>query len=432
MDRLDRSEAEPAEDVLELTEPAYDTPPEIGTDERRMHVRAYNYWVSLLRGRPFPAVIDLDPASLQDFGPHSVLLDFTQDHTTPSIAYVGQSLREESGVELRMKTIAEVPARSLLSRLTDHYFQIIANRAPIGFEAEFVNLRGNNTMYRGILMPLSSDGTVIDFVYGVINWKELAHDDIAAQLSAQIKGFDSAPETPRAEAPAPIWADGPSASVLSQMSARPVTPEVEPADTLADQLAEARIGADQANIAAGRSRVALYRALSLAYDFHLAAEQDPAGYAELLDDAGLAIQARAPMTPVVKLVFGLDYDKTRLTEYAAALSYAARNGVKAGHLQALLESYDGGLKGVVAAERDMRRPAETGRPARSIEARQWLRMAPAAAHIELEADGDEEFVLLVARRDGSGLAVIDSVPHSASLMERALIAMTCPPSPDEA
>ena len=32
-------------------EPAMERPPEIGVDERRMHVRAYNYWVSLL-GRP--------------------------------------------------------------------------------------------------------------------------------------------------------------------------------------------------------------------------------------------------------------------------------------------------------------------------------------------------------------------------------------------
>src|SRR3546814_8752803 len=97
MDRLDRSEVEPADEVLELTEPAYDIPPEIGTDERRMHVRAYNYWVSLLRGRPFPSVADLDPTSLNDFGPHSVLLDFTRDPTIPSIAYVGHALREEGG-----------------------------------------------------------------------------------------------------------------------------------------------------------------------------------------------------------------------------------------------------------------------------------------------------------------------------------------------
>ena len=38
----------------------------IGTDERRMHVRAYNYWVSLLDGRDYPPLEDLDPANLTD------------------------------------------------------------------------------------------------------------------------------------------------------------------------------------------------------------------------------------------------------------------------------------------------------------------------------------------------------------------------------
>src|SRR3546814_11682493 len=103
-----------------------------------------------------------------------------------------------------MATIADVPARSLLSRLTDHYFQIIANRAPIGFDAEFVNLRGNNTMYRGILMPLSADGSRIDCVYGVLNWKDLAQADIAAQLTSPLQGFGRELPPPRPAAPASL------------------------------------------------------------------------------------------------------------------------------------------------------------------------------------------------------------------------------------
>src|SRR3982750_3117160 len=47
----------------------------IGTDERRMHVRAYNYWVSLLEGRDFPSIDDLEPGDLEAFSSHSVLLD---------------------------------------------------------------------------------------------------------------------------------------------------------------------------------------------------------------------------------------------------------------------------------------------------------------------------------------------------------------------
>ena len=46
-------------------------PPEaIGQDERRMQVRAYNHWASLLGDANFPSIEDLEPESLSDFGPN--------------------------------------------------------------------------------------------------------------------------------------------------------------------------------------------------------------------------------------------------------------------------------------------------------------------------------------------------------------------------
>src|SRR6476620_5007303 len=151
----------------------YDVSAAIGTDERRMHVRAYNHWVSLLRGRDFPSIEDLEPDEVEDFAAHSVLLDFTCGRDDPAIPYVGAAIRDECGLNDDMRSISEVPSRSLLSRLTDHYLQIIANRSPIGFEAEFDNPVGETICYRGILMPFSSDGDAIDFIYGVINWKRV-------------------------------------------------------------------------------------------------------------------------------------------------------------------------------------------------------------------------------------------------------------------
>src|ERR1044072_4870341 len=70
---IDMEVAATARDYPAAQEPRMDAPPAIGTDERRMHVRAYNYWVSLLDGRDYPSIEDLDPASIDDFGPHSVL-----------------------------------------------------------------------------------------------------------------------------------------------------------------------------------------------------------------------------------------------------------------------------------------------------------------------------------------------------------------------
>ena len=37
--------------------------------------------------------------------------------------------------QMELTSLSDVPPRSLLSRITDHYLQIMANQAPIGFEA---------------------------------------------------------------------------------------------------------------------------------------------------------------------------------------------------------------------------------------------------------------------------------------------------------
>lgn len=391
-------------------EPVPERPPEIGVDERRMHVRAYNYWVSLLKGRAFPSIEDVEPDNLADFGPHSVLLDFSGNENDPRIAFLGAALRTECGLESGLDRISQVPSRSLLSRLTDHYLQIIANCAPIGFEAEFVGQRGYNTCYRGILMPLSSDGEAIDFIYGVINWKEMADSATVASLAEQVSSA--------AAAPAAAWADGPSAaSAEPEADSDTLSLWPEAPDGLADRLAIARDSASDAETADGRSRAALYRALGHAHDFALAAGADEEGYAALLADAGIKVQARAPMTAVAKLVFGGGHDKARLTEYAAVLVWAGTEQVPSGQLSERIASFEGGIKGIVAAERARRRAPAAETPWDRV--RDELRARPSVARVRIHVAGDAEFVLLVARREAGELAIVAPVTDD-KLVDRAL------------
>lgn len=186
---------------------AIDAPPAVGVDERRMQVRAYNHWASLLGDRSYPSAEDLDLDNVGDFGPHAVLLDFTAGIENPAVAFLGERLRAESEIDEDVQYISQIPGRSLLSRLTDHYLQIIANRAPIGFEAEFINDRGITIMYRGILLPFSSDDDTIDFILGVINWKEAAPADQAEELQLSVE--QALRSAPPLTAPVPVWADGP-------------------------------------------------------------------------------------------------------------------------------------------------------------------------------------------------------------------------------
>jgi len=422
------------------TSAADDVAAAIGTDERRMHVRAYNYWVSLLDGRDFPSIEDLEPSDVQDFAAHSVLLDFTCGQENPGIPYIGGAIREECGLDEGMRSINHVPSRSLLSRLTDHYMQIIANRAPVGFEAEFANQRSENICYRGILMPFSSDGETIDFIYGVINWKSVAPQAAAdAPIAAELPGAPIGPEPADHEdddallldqpfvspaidtAPLPAvphfaWQDGPLANADEAES---VASDVVLDDDarLADRLSAARESAEAVKGGEVRTRTALYRALSLAHDFAIAAQQNPQDYAELLEESGMKAQARAPMTPIVKLVFGVDYDKARLTEFAAALCYAQRQDVGLGCFEDFITKQSGGLKGLVAAERLARRP-EPKLDTRTNEARARLRTLPPLSLNAIEC-GDEFGVLIARRRADGGYEAVAVVDEPA-LVEKAI------------
>ena len=518
-----------------------------------MQVRAYNHWASLLDERNFPSIEDLKPDELPDFGPFSVLLDFTGGIENPGISYLGEEIAEECGTQTSIGRLADIPSRSLLSRITDHYMQILANQAPIGFEAEFINQREKTILYRGILLPFSSDDETIDFIYGVINWKELADAQTTDELLLEID--QALAQEPEAVEPEPIadvvddmdapqltaneiadWADGP-ASELGEESfaddaddafddvvdlggfeddgesafededpsespatgfgsltgggfaagkstpkpnaltdaqppqiAEPVVefpveeivgprtngfdkakllrgddnaeqeeaPETGALDalhdspieftdfapeTLADWLALARESASEARATEDRSRRALYDAIGQAYDFALAVDQAPEEFDEILSDAGLEVQDRAPMTPIVKLVFGVDYDKTRLTEYAAALSFAKRECVAQGEMAVFIAKFDGGLKGLVAAERALRR-VDSGKPAKAQPAvrgkiAKALRKLQPLSLDSIEAQG-EEFALVMVRREADGsLSVIGEVPADNALVAKA-------------
>ena len=445
----------------------------VGQDERRMQVRAYNHWASLLAERNFPSIEDLDPEALPDFGPYSVLLDFTAGIENPAVQYLGVSLARECGTDGEIHHLSDVPSRSLLSRITDHYMQIIANQAPIGFEAEFVNQRGQTILYRGILLPFSSDDDTIDFIYGVINWKELPDQIDTDELMLEIdQALDAAtPESvpARRDDEMTDWADAPVAldgttGLLAEddgildfgaLIVRTGSSNVEwPAPSfggesfaqlpavvddeafeltdlaapeadmgLADWLASAREMALVACSSEDRTRSALYAAIGRAYDFSLAAQDEAEAFHDLVADAGLTVQDRAPMTPVVKLVFGADYDKTRLTEFAAALDQAHRVGIARGSLGAFLSAAPGGLKGVVNEERRWRKQAsgkslEPREAPRETLARKLRKLEPVAL-ADLPGEG-HEFALLLARRLPSGeVVVIGEVPDEVALLERA-------------
>jgi len=420
-------------------------PPVIGQDERRMQVRAYNYWAGLLGKRRFPAPDRLIAGDLPEFAPNSVLLHFADGIDDPQVIALGDSLAAECGDGQSIGRLSQVPGRSVLSRITDHYLQIIANEAPIGFEAEFVNLHGATILYRGILLPFSSDDATIDYIYGVINWKELADQRTTDELMLEIgHALDDVPMAQRRrpsarlapagdDAPAGAWADGPAVAGAASLWGEDPSPPLDlspfingrapasPPDeayTLVEWLEKARASALRALANEDRTRQSLYAAIGRAWDFALAARVAPDDYARLVAEAGLVPQDRAPLIPLVKLVFGADYDKTRLTEYATVLRHARRLGLGTGELADLLGQTQGGIKAIVARERAARRGEErAAAPRKGWQA--TARALPARPLSELAQDGAEFALVLVRRVPGGDPAMLGEIAEDAALLARA-------------
>ena len=347
-----------------------------------------------------------------DFAPNSVLLDFTGGRDNPATPYIGAAIREECGLDDSVQTIADIPSRSLLSRLTDHYLQIIANRAPVGFEAEFVNQRGEPICYRGILMPFSSDGDTIDFIYGVINWKAAGQRDrrrapspdasrssepiVEPQPRANRSSSRSSSDEMRPQWPRPTE----DTSGLGRRPARRREPRRRRSPTaeiavrvsddagLADWLWAAARNRRGGQV---RRRPQPRRALPRAGRWPMISRSPRSATRTIMPscsrNSGVKAQARAPMTPIVKLVFGIDYDKTRLTEFAVGPVLRPAPADRARRVSSTDREQAGGLKALVAAERQARRP-EPKPDTRGEAARERLRTAePLSLQIASERRG---------------------------------------------
>ena len=178
-----------------------------------------------------------------------------------------------------------------------------------------------------------------------------------------------------------------------------------------------------------RSRDSLYNILTAIYEFHDTCEKSPDAFGEIVDEYDLKIQSRAPFTPVLKICLGKDYDKTRLTEYAAALGIARYMNVEINEFHAFIKNFPGGIKGCVKEMRIIRKHGASGhitaRKTRSVEeARKILREMAPIASFRLKkiivGNNVDEFCLLLARRDGHEISVLKILDDKYSKIDPVL------------
>jgi hypothetical protein len=354
-----------------------------GDGERRLHLQAFDYWHELKGNRAFPLFAELRAEDLAPFKSNSLLLEFNQNGTV--VRFLGDHLSTLIEGDIQVGSyLGDFPdepfARALLGQFAE---ESTRSRA---VEFEFLETWLN---CRGIMLPFSRDGGGAHFMMVVASFAAAAEG--AADIDAQ-------------------------------------TEEAHPGDAtiLRGLLGSAQRAADTIVHMDSGNRSSLYDALASAFALYEAGVENKAAYQAMLDDAGLKAQVRAPYTPALKLVFGAGYDKTRLTEYAAALSYAARNGKTSREISDYLKSMPGGIKGCVQEERAFKRSQE-GTPAhnRQKEAEDYLRHAPDVPLKDINPD--DEFCLILARRkSGGGVEVLGHPNTSKAALDAAIRQLASP------
>jgi len=336
--------------------------------EKRITFQLFHLWDKLAGARDMPQLKDLNPDDIAPFKENMTLIDLRDPTREPMLQVVGNDLEQDLDEELSNKPISDIPRRTMLSRVTDHYLECIANRAPISFEAEFVNKERKKALYRGILLPFSDDGSHINFVLGAVRWK--LEEDIIRYISDELgnppasgvgQDVKTREEAEKYESSDFIFdLDGDTKADLIELD-NPALPDQMSDEENVEKPDDVGLLADllhcQNLIYGGpsgetRSRKSLYNALAAIMDFYEQCQVHSLEYKELLKSEGLKSQKRAPFTPILKLCFGKNYDKTRITEYAAALNYARRHKIPSFKLPAFLENFPGGIKGCVQAERN--------------------------------------------------------------------------------
>ena len=555
---------------------------EAADQERRITYSLYENWEAIAGKTGIPMLKGMRQEDIAPFKDNLVLLDLRNESSPPKFQVIGKKLKLDLDIELTNKPINKVPRRTMLSRVSDHYLEVIANRVPIAFEAEFVNTDQEKALYRGILLPFSDDNKRINFILGGVRWileKDLNLDqgepsiEELMQEIAQGRGLDpeqilitpeseisaeqdhheepesdivveedvieeeiigelpepesddSEPEEAESdiaveeeiidevedeevvleleepeeaeiaaneedvieediieediigELPEPetddVTVDTPSIEEFMSAGAKieepeeieaaaPVEDKADKEEIIIEDEIETEIEAvieddintepqqplsteetsttntdikkdsitgpdlrsalkqiisyikkDDANH--NRSRESLYNILAAIYGFYENCQEQPEIYNQIVNEHKLKIQARAPFTPLLKICIGKNYDKTRLTEYAAALSLARHMNIDIEEFPSFIKNFPGGIKGCVREIRSLRKQGNKAAPlpakVRTIkEAKDIIRALPSIGNFKLKkmivGPSDPEFFLLLAKRRGHSIDIL--------------------------
>jgi hypothetical protein len=209
----------------------------IDAAERRRHATVLNYWLSIRGDRELPPLHDLDPLEISDAAPSSILLELIGGGEDAEIRHLGEKLKEQGEAE----RIIDAPRPSLLACIASKLSIIAISRNALSFEDEFETADGPMRCWV-TLLPLSSAGAWVDYVYGFASFDAVPAEtpeavtapeaEVEVEVEVEIASTPEPEPEPEVEPEAAVIEE-PEAPVAEIEPEPPVEPaeEAEPATT---------------------------------------------------------------------------------------------------------------------------------------------------------------------------------------------------------
>jgi len=145
--------------------------PAYAADERRLIYRVLRHWTEMAIAQRYPRIDNIDPWLVGDDWANCMILKLSPDKERSAFIVVGENLSLQ-GLSLDGASVGESPRKTVLADLLKHVESCAADGAPVIIDGSAEH-QGAIAKYRGILLPLSSDGQAVDGIFGAANFKKL-------------------------------------------------------------------------------------------------------------------------------------------------------------------------------------------------------------------------------------------------------------------
>jgi len=150
-----------------------------------MVLRIIKHWDTLRQDRLYPTPQELDPAvpPLSEFWQDCFMIVVAGSAEQSTFEYVGGNVLELSRLPAdwhsqTARSLGECTLDTLLGRAVCYADQVLAKSVPISRGDSYVD--GDVLVkYRSILLPMSSDGHVVDRLFGAVNCMRVGADQPA-------------------------------------------------------------------------------------------------------------------------------------------------------------------------------------------------------------------------------------------------------------